>query len=98
MKEKTKNSSGHTTRDGYAYLTKRLLVSKAQQAGKAAAKEAMELMGYVVTVKDGWVVKLYPDNTITLRVEKNGHDVPVDKIESRYYRSLQLARKASEIA
>ncbi|MCF2502457.1 hypothetical protein L0663_03650 [Dyadobacter sp. CY107] len=64
MKAKTKDSSAQTTSDGYAYLTKRLLVSKAQQAGKIAAKRAMEIMGYVVTVKDGWVVKLYEDGTV----------------------------------
>jgi len=38
-----------------------LLVSKAKSAGTAAAQDAMELMGFVVTVKDGWVVKQYAD-------------------------------------
>jgi len=51
----------YTTKDGYGYLTKRTLVSRAKSAGKAAAKNAMEVMGFVVTVKDGWVVKQYPD-------------------------------------
>jgi len=27
-------------------------------------KKAMETMGYIVTVKDGWVVKIYKDNTV----------------------------------
>ncbi|WP_457288553.1 hypothetical protein [Pedobacter sp. UYP24] len=49
------------TSDGFAYLTKRIVVSKAKSAGKAAAKNAMELMGYVVTVRAGWVVKEYQD-------------------------------------
>ncbi|MCF2487665.1 hypothetical protein [Dyadobacter sp. CY347] len=35
---------------------------------------------------------------VALRVRANGHDVPKDKIESRYYRSLQLAKQASDIA
>jgi hypothetical protein len=64
MKAKVKNSSKQTTSDGYAYLTKRILVSKAQQAGRVAARKAMDVMGYVVTVKEGWVVKLYADGTI----------------------------------
>ena len=63
MKLKEKAKSRHATSDGYAYLTKRLLVSRAQQAGKAAEKKAMEVMGYVVTVRHGWVIKLFPDGT-----------------------------------
>ncbi|CAG5067859.1 hypothetical protein DYBT9623_00586 [Dyadobacter sp. CECT 9623] len=46
------------------YLTKRMLISKVQQAGRVAAKEAMEVMGYVVTVRDGWVVKQHADGSI----------------------------------
>lgn len=34
---------------------------------------------------------------VQLRVKQNGHNVPPDKIESRYYRSLQLLYEASEI-
>jgi hypothetical protein len=64
MNAKVKKSSKYTTPDGYAYLTKRTLLSKAKSAGKIAAKNAMEIMGYVVTVKDGWVVKEHQDGTI----------------------------------
>lgn len=46
------------------YLTKRLLVRLARKAGKAAAKEAMEVMGYVVCAKDGWVIKQFADGSI----------------------------------
>ncbi len=35
---------------------------------------------------------------VQLRVAQNGHDVPEDKIESRYYRSLELLYDAAEIA
>lgn len=35
---------------------------------------------------------------VKLRVMEGGHDVPSDRIESRYYRSLELIYKASEIA
>jgi len=46
------------------YLTKRILVSAARAGIKKAAEETMEIMGFVVIVKDGWVVKKYRDGTI----------------------------------
>jgi|EndMetStandDraft_4_1072995.scaffolds.fasta_scaffold02063_3 hypothetical protein len=64
MKTTLKKESRHTTEDGYAYLTKRTLVAKAKSAGRLAAKNAMEIMGYVVTVKDGWVVEQHEDGHI----------------------------------
>ena len=64
MKTKTAKPSRHVTKDGYEYLTKRELVTKAQNAGKKAAKQAMDTMGYVVTVLDGWVVEKYSDGRI----------------------------------
>lgn len=54
----------YATSDGYSYLTKRTVVSKAKAAGKKAAKAAMETMGYVVTIKDGWVVRKFEDGKI----------------------------------
>ncbi|WP_257666680.1 hypothetical protein [Parapedobacter tibetensis] len=58
-----------TTADGYAYLTKRTLLSKAKAAGKKAARSAMEIMGYVLVAEDGWIVRKNADGT-TERVEK----------------------------
>jgi len=52
------------TSDGFAYLTKRLLVSRAKAAGRIASKEAMLTMGYTVIALDGWIVKKYPDGRI----------------------------------
>lgn len=69
MTVKPKRSTRHQTSDGFAYLTKRVIVSKAKSAGKFAAKNAMELMGYVVTVKDGWIVREYQNGKIE-KVEK----------------------------
>lgn len=69
MAHKSKGISKSTTSDGFAYLTKRIVVSKAKSAGKAAAKNAMELMGYVVTVKDGWVIKEHQDGKVE-QIEK----------------------------
>ena len=47
------------TSDGFAYLTKRMVVSKAQSAGKKAADSAMNIMGYVVIAHNGTVIKKY---------------------------------------
>jgi hypothetical protein len=66
---KKRKSGQHVTSDGYSYLTKRLLLSKAKSAGHNAASQAMNLMGYVVTVKDGWLVKQYASG-ITEQLQK----------------------------
>ena len=58
-------------------------------------------------VENGYKVYLYfvstksPDINkyrVLGRAAKGGHDVPPDKIESRYYRSLDLLFEASQIA
>lgn len=54
----------YTTADGYSYLTKRTLVSKAKAAGKKAEKAAMDTMGYVVVAQDGWIVRKNEDGSI----------------------------------
>jgi len=66
---KRRKSGKHVTSDGYSYLTKRILLSRARRAGHHAASQAMSLMGYVVTVKDGWLVKQYA-NGITEQLQK----------------------------
>jgi len=63
MALKDKKKSTHQTRDGYAYITKRFVVSKAQSAGRLAALRAMKTMGYVVTVRGEWVVRENQDGT-----------------------------------
>ncbi len=70
MATKGKTSKSRSaTKDGFAYLTKKILVGKAKSAGKIAAKNAMDVMGYVVTVKDGWVVREHRDGSID-KIEK----------------------------
>lgn len=64
MKTRPEKISKYTTEDGYQYLTKRTLVSKAKTAGRVAAKNAMGIMGYVVTVRDGWVVKIHANGQV----------------------------------
>lgn len=58
-----KKSSKYTTEDGHFYLTKRITVAKAQAAGKAAASDAMQVMGFVVVAENGNIVKKFPDGT-----------------------------------
>ena len=46
------------------YVTKRLLKRGSKKAFKTASKEAMEAIGYVVVVANGWVVKEFSDGRI----------------------------------
>ncbi len=64
MKTVAKKKSAHLTRDGYAYLTKRTIVTRAKTAGKIAARKAMLTMGFVIAVKNGWLIKKYADGQI----------------------------------
>lgn len=46
------------------YLTKRLLISAAKRGIRNAAKETMEIMGYTIIARNGWIVKKYADGRI----------------------------------
>jgi hypothetical protein len=46
------------------YLTKRILLSAAKSGVKQAAKETMDIMGYVVVAHEGWIVKKFADGSI----------------------------------
>jgi hypothetical protein len=48
-----------------AYLTKKTLVSAAKRGFRKAARETIAVMGYNVIVEDGWVVKKFPDGSIS---------------------------------
>jgi hypothetical protein len=54
----------YATADGFAYLTKRTLVAKAQSAGKQAADNAMEEMGFVVVAEGNNIVKKYKNGEV----------------------------------
>lgn len=47
-----------------AYFTKRILIRKSAEAFKEASAKAMELLGYIVVAREGWVVKEYQDGTV----------------------------------
>ena len=59
-------SSKNQTSDGYSYLTTRILVSKARAAGIKASADAMDLMGYIVTLEGNNVVKKFADGKIEI--------------------------------
>lgn len=44
-----------------AYLTRRILKSATRKAFTQAAEETMDVMGYNLVAKDGWLVKVYKD-------------------------------------
>lgn len=56
---KRKTDSKYITQDGHSYLTKRVVISKAQAAGKEAAAQAMDIMGYVIVAEGSHIVKKY---------------------------------------
>ena len=58
-----KKDSAYQTADGQSYLTKRIVLSKARAAGKKAAENAMETMGYVVVVENNELVRKFADGT-----------------------------------
>lgn len=51
------------------YISKRLVERKSKVAFKSAAKKAMTNIGYVIVVKDGWVVKEYSNGKVE-KIEK----------------------------
>lgn len=40
-----------------SYFTKRILIRKSTEAFQEASEKAMELLGYIVVAREGWVVK-----------------------------------------
>lgn len=55
-KKSPDKSTKYATSGGHSYFTKRILVSKARSAGRKAASNAMDVMGFVVT---NWFRKYY---------------------------------------
>lgn len=58
--------SKQETSDGFNYLTTRILVSKARAAGIKASANAMDLMGYIVTLEGNNVVKKFSDGKVEI--------------------------------
>lgn len=57
------------------YISKRLVERKSKKAFKVAAKSAMTDIGYVVIVKDGWVVKEFSNGEIERLEELSSENV-----------------------
>jgi len=56
---KKKSNASAVSEPEVEYLTKRNLERALSKATRHITQDAMERMGYVVTVSRGWVVKLY---------------------------------------
>ncbi len=89
------------------FLRKKLLAEKKKfsfetvfsHSGKLAIMEQAKSAGYKVYLY--FVSTESPEiniDRVSYRKEDGGHDVPVDKIRSRYYRSLDLLHEAAQIA
>jgi predicted ABC-type ATPase len=61
---------------------------------RRAAEAGYKVYFYFVSTESPEINKY----RVAVRVKQNGHAVPEDKIESRYYRSMDLMKEASEIA
>ncbi|MFT3949197.1 MAG: hypothetical protein QM763_19695 [Agriterribacter sp.] len=68
--QKKRNTGSRT--NGFVDLTKRTIVRQARAAGRRAALRAMHVMGFVVTIEDGWVIKKFKDGQIE-RISKIVH-------------------------
>ncbi len=53
-----------------AYLTKQALVRAVKKGTRSKAKEAIKLMGFQVTVKKGWVVKVDADGKVLEKIKR----------------------------
>ena len=60
------------------YLRTRDLVRRSTKAIKEAAKETMDLMGYVVMAEDGWIIKKYKDGRIERIEEIVRYNIPLE--------------------
>ncbi|MEO7906526.1 MAG: hypothetical protein ABIT06_06105 [Saprospiraceae bacterium] len=64
MSVKKVRKTRYSTEDGYAYITKRIVLRKAKSAGKIAAANAINTMGYVITVHGDWLVQRNLDGSV----------------------------------
>jgi predicted ABC-type ATPase len=89
------------------FLRKKLLQSKKKFSFETVFSHSSKLEIMKQAVEAGYKLYLYFVSTespeinkfrVKARKAKNGHDVPEDKIESRYYRSLDLLFDASQLA
>lgn len=51
---------------GFDELSKEKFIEIVKSAGAGKSEEAMEVMGYVCTVRDGWVVNVHKDGRVEL--------------------------------
>jgi len=89
------------------FLRKKLLAEKKKFSFETVFSHHSKLDIMRQAVENGYKVYLYFVSTkspeinkyrVLERTAKGGHNVPPDKIESRYYRSLELLFEASQIA
>ena len=64
MKKEKSEDTGTVQEPITAYLTTRTLERALSKATRHLTEEEMELMGYVVTMEDNWVVKKYKDGKV----------------------------------
>jgi predicted ABC-type ATPase len=107
IKLKDKNAGERLAQILADYLRKRFLADNQKFSFETVFSHSSKLDVMREAVSKGYKVYLYFVSTespeinkfrVAARKEKGGHDVPYEKIESRYYRSLDLLFEASQIA
>ena len=69
MKKDKNTTTGKVEEPETTYLTTRAIERALSKATRHLTEEAMDLMGYVITVEDNWVVKKYKDGKVE-RIEE----------------------------
>jgi len=90
------------------FLRKKLLLENKKFSFETVFSHSSKLELMKSAIKAGYKVYLYFVSTESpeinkyrvkkIRVEEGGHDVPEDKIESRYYRSLSFLYEAAQLS
>ncbi len=89
------------------FLRKKLLIAKQRFSFETVFSHESKLAIMQQAVEAGYKVYLYFVSTespeinkyrVELRTKKGGHFVPPDKIENRYFRSLELLYKACQLS
>jgi len=107
LKLKNKSANERLAQVIADFLRKKFLQEKKKFSFETVFSHPSKLDIMREAANNGYKVYLYFVSTetpainvyrVALRKSRGGHDVPKDKIESRYYRSLDLLYEASQIA
>lgn len=68
---KKKKEASSVEEPASVYLTKRRLISAVNKGARNLQAEFLEVMGYIVVEKDGWIVKVDADGNVIEKIAKH---------------------------